>query len=305
MNIQIKPKARSKKDAKARKAPKNVFAGEDESDDDNTVKRKVDDTLQQSRNRPPSKTYSSLSQQQRAAVNLSIVQEQEAMYQQQAKTAVEYDFDGTYETGHSQHQQRSSSAKQEDDKKSKYIGDLLKAAERRKRTHDLVYERNVAREQAQEEEADPELRGKDRFITTAYKRKLRQQKQWKVEEEEEEREEQQNDVTKRGTMAHFYGNFSKNVAVGGTAKDRNPSPDTNLPPFSDGFAKDEVTEDLSQTDSGNLEAHAENPKGEVTTNAKTQETTEQRRLRQRKEREERVAAALERYLLRHPSLATA
>lgn len=292
MNLQIKPK-KKKKESKVIKAPKNVFAGdEDDSDQEDTMTE-------------TSQPSTSLTQQHRAAVNRSIAQEQNSLYQLQEKTAVEYDFDGTYNESRPAQAPATINTK-EDDKKSRYIGDLLKAAERRKRTHDLVYERNVAREQAQEEEMNPELRGKDRFITSSYKQKLQEQKQWKAKEMEEERQEEQNDVTKRGTMAHFYGNFSKNVAVGGTNVERSPSPNAERPSFLDGFAKNEDEDSppseniVKQTSEDNIADDDSKPPDA----SSEQETTEQRRLRQRKDREARVASARERYFLRHPSLPT-
>lgn len=55
-------------------------------------------------------------------------------------------------------------------------------------------------------------------MTKAYKRKLEERKRYEAEEEERQREEDANDVTKKtagAAFAGFYGNFNRNVAMGG------------------------------------------------------------------------------------------
>jgi Coiled-coil domain-containing protein 55 (DUF2040) len=190
------------------------------------------------------------------------------------------------------------------------------------------------------------LQGKDRFITASYKQKLKEQKQWKEQEDEEERQEEKNDVTKRGTMSHFYGNFNKNVAAGGRSDhhDRASAASAgaeesarmvdhhgrNSSSFLAGFAKSndaetdsdtdpvaDTTDDLVQVPPRSTRTDrvarinsddAKHDTNEKETSSQVVDTTttttiEQRRQRQRKDREERVARARERFLLRHPELA--
>lgn len=163
----------------------------------------------------------------RQAVNQQIAKEQAALRKRAhaALTAVEdpnmYDYDGAYDTFKAQEEDThgQKKAKAQEDRKSKYIGDLLKAAKVRERERDAIYERKIAREQA-EEAAHEEFIGKEKFVTNAYKRKLKERKLWELQQEEKEREEEVNDVTKKSAgaaFASFYGNLNKNVSAGGDA----------------------------------------------------------------------------------------
>jgi coiled-coil domain-containing protein 55 len=163
----------------------------------------------------------------RQAVNQQIAKEQAALRKraQAALTAAEdpsmYDYDGAYDSFKTERDQetKQKAAASQEERKSKYIGDLLKAAKVRERERDAIYERRIAREQA-EEDAKEEFSGKEKFVTKAYKRKLEERKQWEMEQKVKEREEEANDVTKKSAgaaFASFYGNLNKNVAAGGQA----------------------------------------------------------------------------------------
>lgn len=155
-----------------------------------------------------------------ARVNREIVKEQEALRKraQAAAASMEksvYDYDGVYDSF-----QNKESPKEErppEERKSRYIGDLLKAAKKRERERDVIHERQIAKEQA-EEERQADYVGKEKFVTKAYRRKLEERKLWEQEQKEREREEEENDVTKKKAdvaFANFYGNFNRNVAMGG------------------------------------------------------------------------------------------
>lgn len=195
----------------------NVFGGGDDSDDDNE-----DD----GDNRGSQQSG-------RALVNQQIVKEQAALRRraQAALASAEdpgvYDFDGAYDSFKPKAEDNNSKGDGQknasDERKSKYIGDLLKAAKVRERERDAVFERKIAREQ-EEEDAKEEYQGKEKFVTKAYKRKLEERKQWETEQEEKSQEEEANDVTKKtvgAAFASFYGNLNRNVAVGrgGQAED--------------------------------------------------------------------------------------
>jgi hypothetical protein len=172
----------------------------------------------------------------RAAVNRELAVEQAALRkraQEQIQNATKknagdsnvYDYDGVYDSLHPDKKKEKSSASSEAqpaERKSRYISDLLKASEKRKKERDFVHERKVAKEQAAEEEQDSDLHGKDKFVTAAYKRKLEERELWKSAEEVKEREEEKEDVTKKtgeGAIASFYGNLNKNVAMGGAMRE--------------------------------------------------------------------------------------
>jgi coiled-coil domain-containing protein 55 len=169
----------------------------------------------------------------KAQVNKQIAAEQAALRKraQAAAAAIQdkdpsvYDYDGAYDSfqpggGSSSTATKNTNTNKSSEEqagKSRYIGDLLKAAKKRERERDVIYERKVAREQ-EEEDAQADYKGKEKFVTKAYKRKLEERKQWEAEEEEKQQEEDRNDVTKKtGGMlvASFYGNFCNNVSVGG------------------------------------------------------------------------------------------
>lgn len=194
MNISLSSKSKKKigfgLNTRREGEPANVFGGDDDSDASDTG----DD---------------------RAAVNRDLRAEQEALRKRAAaslESAVDYDYDGVYDEMHA----APKKSKEPEEKKSRYIGDLLKAAKQRERERDVIHERKVAKEQAQEE---AEYRGKDKFVTKAYKQKLAERELWAQEEETRRREEEKQDVTKKtgdGAFASFYGNLNRNVAMGGT-----------------------------------------------------------------------------------------
>ena len=109
---------------------------------------------------------------ERAAVNREIAAEQEAL-RNRAKKAMAaasgdslYDYDGAYDSfnpkkGAEKEAQNDEAAAP---KKSRYIHDLMKQAEKRNVERDAIYERRVAREQ-EEEDAQADFRGKEKFVT--------------------------------------------------------------------------------------------------------------------------------------------
>jgi coiled-coil domain-containing protein 55 len=192
---------------------KNVFDDDDSSDADDIDKKE--------------KLADSFCGGGRKAVNQQIVKEQAALRKRaqaamaQVQDPTIYDYDGAYDTFKSNNdadeQLPRKTSKITEERKSKYIDDLLKAAKIRERERDVIYERRIAREQAAEDAKD-EYSGKEKFISKAYQRKLEERRQWELEQEEKEREEAANDVTKKSAgvaMANFYGNLNKNVALGG------------------------------------------------------------------------------------------
>jgi coiled-coil domain-containing protein 55 len=194
----------------AAKKKSNVF---DDDDDD-------DDSDDPDNNAPKDEDLSG-----REQVNQQIAKEQAALRvrAQAAAAAIKdpsiYDYDGAYDS-FNKPQDGDGDGKpkvEEKDRKSRYIGDLLSAAKKRERERDAIHERKVAREQA-EEDAHEDFRGKEKFVTKAYKRKLEERKRWEAEEEEQRKTEEENDVTKKtdgAALGNFYGNFSRNVAMGG------------------------------------------------------------------------------------------
>jgi len=137
-----------------------------------------------------------------------------------------YDYDGQYESFSSGHQleQQKEKEKQEADarasqppKKSRYVAKLLETSKRRQHEREIIMERKIAREQA-EEDVNGEYAGKEKFVTSAYKRKLAEREEFAREEELKAKREEMEDVTKKkdgsaAIYAGFYGNFVKNEAM--------------------------------------------------------------------------------------------
>ena len=170
----------------------------------------------------------------REVVNKQIAREQAALRRRaQADLASStkdaanvYDYDGAYDSFRGANDTAKKEEPKDQEKKSKYIGDLLKAAKVRERERDAIYERRNAKEQAQEE-ANADFRGKEKFVTKSYKRKLQERKQWEAEQEQKEREEEANDVTKKSAgsaFAGFYGNLNKSAMTEQKAKSEETLP---------------------------------------------------------------------------------
>ena len=97
-------------------------------------------------------------------------------------------------------------------KKSRYIGTLLEKAKTREREDARVFERKLLRERAAE---DAKFGDKERFVTSAYKRKLQEQQQWEIEDARQAEREAREDVTKKSGMQGFYANMlTRNIAMG-------------------------------------------------------------------------------------------
>ena len=112
-----------------------------------------------------------------------------------------YDYDAVYDSLHAKAKSRSLSS---NDKRPKYMGNLLAAAEVRKRDQLRAKEKLLAKER--EAEGD-EFADKDKFVTEAYK--LQQLEARRQEEEEERREKEEVDKKRqgRGGMTELYRGF--------------------------------------------------------------------------------------------------
>ena len=85
-------------------------------------------------------------------------------------------------------------------------------AKMREKEKDLIYEKKLLKERKVE---DAEFTDKPKFITTAYKQKLLEDKKWEYEARLADEIEQRTDVRRSG-MEGFYSNLlTKNVAMGG------------------------------------------------------------------------------------------
>ena len=99
------------------------------------------------------------------------------------------------------------------ERKSRYIAGLLETAEHRKREQEVLFEKRLEKER----EAEEAVYGTtEKFVTGAYRRKLEEEEKWKLEQEKKREEDEANAVEKRGSMAGFYANYLD--AVSGKAE---------------------------------------------------------------------------------------
>lgn len=110
-----------------------------------------------------------------------------------------YQYDEVYDT--MEHSKSKVDINKHKDKKPRYIENLLKTAERRKKEQEHRIERMVQKER----EAEGDMYAdKGSFVTSAYRAKLEEFKKMKEEEDEMSRLEAIGDVTKQQDMSGFY-----------------------------------------------------------------------------------------------------
>ncbi|PON50908.1 hypothetical protein PanWU01x14_220400 [Parasponia andersonii] len=157
-------------------------------DDDNDVEKDI------SRQASKNKSLKDIEEQQRKALE---------------EDPSAFDYDGVYDEMKAKTIQPQAQDRQE--RKPKYIQNLLRKAELRQKEQEIVYERKLAKERSQE---DHLYADKDKFVTSAYKKKLVEQAKWMEEERLRQLREEKDDVTKKTDLSDFYFNLGKNVAFG-------------------------------------------------------------------------------------------
>ncbi|KAE8687254.1 codeine O-demethylase-like [Hibiscus syriacus] len=134
--------------------------------------------------------------------------------EEQHKKALEedpsvFDYDGVYDE--MKEKVVRPRLQDREERKPKYIHNLMKKAEQRKWEQEIVYERKLVKERSKE---DHLYSDKDKFVTSAYKKKLAEQAKWMEEERLRQLREEKEDVTKKSDLSDFYFNLGKNVAFG-------------------------------------------------------------------------------------------
>ncbi|XP_061362763.1 uncharacterized protein LOC133306454 [Gastrolobium bilobum] len=168
------------------------FGFNDDDDDENDVERKI--ALQASKN----KTLREVEEQQKKAL-----EEDPSIF----------DYDGVYDK--MKEKVTRPLVQDLEERKPKYIQNLMKKAKEREQYREIVYEKKIAKERSKD---DHLFADKDKFITEAYRRKLAERERQMELERLRELQEEREDVTKKKDfLLDFYGNLGKNVAYG--AKD--------------------------------------------------------------------------------------
>uniref|UniRef100_A0A5B7BAA6 Putative nuclear speckle splicing regulatory protein 1 n=1 Tax=Davidia involucrata TaxID=16924 RepID=A0A5B7BAA6_DAVIN len=170
--------------------------------------------------------------------------------EEQHKKALEedpsvFDYDGVYD----EMKQKAVRPLAHDrhERKPKYIQTLIEKAKQREREHEIIYERKIAVERSKD---DHLYADKDKFVTSAYKKKLAEQAKWLEEERLRQLREERDDVTKKKDITDFYFSLSKNVAFGAKeAESRKPEK-----------RREEVTVDTSEKAPPSTNMHMESSK---------------------------------------------
>ncbi len=191
------------------------------------------------------------------------------------------------------------------ERKSRYIAGLLETAEHRKREQEVLFEKRLEKER----EAEEAVYGTtEKFVTGAYRRKLEEEEKWKLEQEKKREEDEANAVEKRGSMAGFYANYLDAVSgkaeavVSGKAeavvtevtKGRGSKGLERAGPVVGGKA-------LGEVDAGARQASPPRVDGAGVGTALSEHAEEDpmaRSARLKREREEKIAEAKQRYLER-------
>ncbi|KAL6924538.1 hypothetical protein ACHAPO_003758 [Fusarium lateritium] len=106
-----------------------------------------------------------------------------------------YEYDTVYDSL----KPKKQATKEDQEKRPKYMKNILQAADTRKRDALIAEEKKIAREREAEGE---EYADKEKFVTEAYKKQQEENK--RLEEEEKRREEEEAKKNKTGGMSAFY-----------------------------------------------------------------------------------------------------
>ncbi|XP_028102917.1 nuclear speckle splicing regulatory protein 1-like isoform X1 [Camellia sinensis] len=234
--------------------------------------------------------------------------------EEQHKKALEedpsvFDYDGVYDEMKEKAVRPLVHDRQE--KKPKYIQALIDKAKKREREQEIIYERKLAKERNKE---DHLYADKDKFVTSAYKKKLAEQAKWMEEERRRQLREEKEDVTKKKDMTDFYFNLSKNVAFGAqdaeTSKSEKQQKEETLNASEEGpqltklpLESTKLREEYQGEASSQPEERSESLVAKPVLDASTeavpeQPSTEQPKCDHHKRNEDAVAAAKERFLAR-------
>lgn len=129
-----------------------------------------------------------------------------------------YDYDGSYDSfkkndNSNNHPLLSTTAAGSSNfskPKPKYIENIIATSKIREKEQERMYERKLMRDRQKEDELYGDT---EKFMTSAYKKKLEDEKKWQYEDKLSDAVEQKTDYRSKG-MHGFYANLmSKNVAT--------------------------------------------------------------------------------------------
>ncbi|XP_033748412.1 nuclear speckle splicing regulatory protein 1-like [Pecten maximus] len=160
----------------------NVF--DDDSDDDLPGMAKVNATINKEAHK------SKVKRQTQIAIDQALEQDPNI-----------YEYDKIYDVMSNTKAEKEEAAKAKKDNKPRYIGNLMKAAEKRKLEQEKVQEKKIQKERETEGE---EFKDREVFVTGKYKEKLQEMEREAERERREAAMEELLDVKKQKDMSGFY-----------------------------------------------------------------------------------------------------
>ncbi|CAN0001665.1 unnamed protein product [Ascophyllum nodosum] len=127
-----------------------------------------------------------------------------------------FDYDGVYDGMKNSQESKVAAAtvsREKEKRQPKYIGNLLKQAKVRALESDRIFERKLQKEREEQDKVEGEATMK--FVTSAYKKKLVEQRKWELQQRLEDEKEQRQDVTNKGMDGFYSSLITKNIAMGG------------------------------------------------------------------------------------------
>ncbi|XP_034407035.1 nuclear speckle splicing regulatory protein 1 isoform X2 [Cyclopterus lumpus] len=124
-----------------------------------------------------------------------------AMHKALEQDSTVYDYDGVYDDIQKQRLESNKKILGGADKKPKYIHQLMRAVEDRKKEQERRDERKIQKEREEEGE---EFADKEAYVTSAYKLKLQEQKEEQEREKRVDAMEAALDVKKQKDLSGFY-----------------------------------------------------------------------------------------------------
>uniref|UniRef100_G3ML41 Nuclear speckle splicing regulatory protein 1 N-terminal domain-containing protein n=1 Tax=Amblyomma maculatum TaxID=34609 RepID=G3ML41_AMBMU len=136
--------------------------------------------------------------------NLKKIQTQLVLQKAMAEDPSVFEYDEVYDDlKKTKEETKKELAK---DRKPRYIEQLLKSAENRKRENDRRMQRKIQKERETEGEA---FEDKEAYVTSAYKRKMLEMQEEEEREMQRDRVDQMMDVTRQKDLSGFYRHLLK------------------------------------------------------------------------------------------------
>ena len=117
-----------------------------------------------------------------------------------------FDYDGIYDDIKAQKEKEMHATSSGPSKEPKYIAQLVANARAREKKHELIREKIIDKRN----KAEDAIYGKvtEKFVTSAYKRKLMEREAWEKDEECRAKEQDNSAITAKGSMGAFLAAFS-------------------------------------------------------------------------------------------------